>query len=364
MTWVAAGPHVSRRTVLTGALAGVAGAGIGTGATALVDARAVPGKPMVTPFYGTHQSGIVTEPLPYLSLAGFDVVSQTRSELANLMRTWTRTAAELTSAGELTVTFGFGPSLFTDSRFGLAGQFPAALTPLPPFAGESLEQRASDGALCVQACATSPTGAHQAVRTLCQAARPQAALRWRQTGFRAQDATADPPGMFGFRDGTANLDVADAAATARHLWVGDGPSWLHAGTYLVVRRIRLLLDTWDRTDVAAQEAIIGRTRETNVRIDTAAGSHVALARPENNGGATLLRRSFSYDAGADPNGLLDSGLIFMCFQQDPRQAFVPIQRRLAGTDSLGGFSQHVASGLFAVPPGCAEDSWIGEELLS
>jgi deferrochelatase/peroxidase EfeB len=307
----------------------------------------------------------VTPPLPYLSIAGFNAVGPDRAGLAALFRVWTDVAATLTAGpARLTVTFGVGPSMFAEGRFGLADQRPEPLAPLPAFPGEAIDRGASDGDVCIQVCADSPTAAHQAIRALVNAGRPGAALRWRQTGFRAEDPTDDPPGMFGFRDGTANLNIHDPAETAAHLWVSAGPDWLHGGTYLVVRRIRLLLDTWDRTDIAAQEAIIGRELISNRRIVSQPNGHANLASPESNSGAKLLRRSYAYDAGADPNGLLDSGLVFICFQRDPQRQFVPIQQRLASHDALNGFSQHLASGVFACPPGALEGSFVGAGLLS
>lgn len=317
-------------------------------------------------FVGTHQAGIVTPPPAFLSMAGFDLAVRTRDGLIQVLRTWTAVAAEVTarSTGALTVTCGLGPALFADDRLGLADRRPAPLVALPAFARDALDPAAGGGDLCVQACADSPTEAHDAVRAMLNAARPQLSLRWRQNGYRDADGTADPRGMFGFRDGTSNLDVRDDAATAARLWVGDGPSWMHGGTYLVVRRIRLLLDTWDRTDVAQQEAIIGRRRDTNERIAAGPTAHAGLASPERNGGATLLRRGYSYDAGVDPNGLMDAGLIFICFQRDPGRQFVPVQRRLSEQDALNAFIQHQASGLFACPPGCVNGSWIAEELFA
>jgi deferrochelatase/peroxidase EfeB len=332
-------------------------------------------------FHGDHQAGIATPPLPYLSLAAFDVVVRGRDALVELLRTWTRVAEGLTGAGPvppspagpsagvppvpgaLTLTFGFGPSLFAGDRFGVAGRRPAPLAPLPPFPGDAIDPAASNGDLCVQACATDPTTAHQAVRDLLNAARPQVSLRWRQTGFRAEDGTADPRGLFGFRDGTANLDADDEEQAARHLWVSDGPQWLHGGSYLVMRRIRLLLDTWDRTSVPQQEAAVGRERDSNRRLHLMPGAHAALAAPQRNGGVRLLRRPYSYDAGVDPNGLLDAGLIFLSFSSDPGH-FVTVQRRLAAHDPLNGFSQHLAGAVFACPPGIRPGSFLGAELLS
>lgn len=375
------GASVSRRGLLTATVAGAATVVGAAAAPARLDLVASPVFDR-SPLHGDHQAGIATAPLPYLSLAGFDVVVRGRAALLRLLQTWTRVAEQLTGArpadppggpacgtgppglGALTLTFGFGPSLFAGDRFGIAADRPPALAPLPRFAGDAIDPAASNGDLCVQACAGDPTTAHRAVRALLNAARPEVALRWRQSGFRPTDGTRDPHSLFGFRDGTVNLDVTDPGQAAEHLWVGEGPAWLRGGSYLVMRRIRLLLDTWDRMDRPAQEAMIGRERDSNRRLQNDAGTHAALARPRNNAGARLLRRSYSYDAGVDPNGLLDSGLIFLCFQRDPRRQFIPVQRQLAAHDPLNGFSQHLASGLFACPAGIRPGSYLGAELMS
>ena len=309
------------------------------------------------------QDGIATPPLPFLSIAGFDTVVVDRPGLIRLLRSLTGAVATLTRDGPArqTVTVGFGPSVFGDDRFGVLDRRPAALVPLPAFPGEALDPLQSDGDICVQACATSPADAHQAVRTIVNAIRPYAKLRWRHTGFRPGDG-ADPRGMLGFRDGTANISGSDHDALARHVWVRDGGSWLDGGSYLVVRRIRLLLDTWDRVGIAVQEATVGRHQRTNERIDAPPTAHARLARPVAET-ERMLRRSYAYDAGADPNGLLDAGLVFICFQRDPGAQFVPVQRRLAERDALNAFSQHTASGVFACPPAPGPGSWLGAGLL-
>lgn len=398
-------PAVSRRALLAGAVVG-ATAAAGTASAAASKhpegAESVPhgkGHPGSGAQRGPgrdheHQPGIATPVLPYLSLAGFDVAVRGRDALVAVLRTWTGVAARLTgtpsttpgtggplpggapvesaggwverppASGALTLTFGFGASLFRGDRFGIGARRPALLAPLPAFPGEALDPAAGNGDLCVQACASDPTTAQYAVRALLNAARPSVSLRWRQSGYRAEDGTRDPRGLFDFREGTANLDVSDERQTAEHLWVDTGPAWLHGGSYLVMRRIRLLLDTWDRTGRAVQEAAVGRDREHNQRLLRAPAAHVELASPGRNGGAKLLRRSFSYDAGVDPNGLLDAGLIFLCYQRDPWRQFVAIQRRLSAHDPLNGYSQHLAAGLYACPPAIRPGSFIGAELLS
>jgi deferrochelatase/peroxidase EfeB len=121
--------------------------------------------------------------------------------------------------------------------------------------------------------------------------------------------------------------------------------------------------TWDRVAVAQQESIIGRRRESNRRVGAVPDAHANLASAARNDGIKLLRRSYIYHAGIDPNGLMDSGLIFISFQRDPHQ-FVAIQQRLAQHDPLNPFSQHVAGGVFACPPGYSQGSWLGAELFS
>lgn len=346
------GGSIHRRALLAGpGLAAAAALGLSQGhSTTGVDSE--------------HQDGITSAPLPFLSIAGFDVAGAQRADLITLLRNWTRIARDMAARATepVTFTFGFGPSLFTGDAFGIAARRPSALAPLPGFTGESLDPAMGGGDICVQACSATPTAAHRAVRALVNAGRAHAALRWRQTGFRDGVGTRDPVGMFGFKDGTANLDGTDPTEAARYLWVDEGPDWLRGGTYLVVRRIRLLLDTWDRTVVSDQEAMIGRRRTSNLRFEAPSTAHTRLASHQVNN-TKILRRSFTYDAGVDPSGLMDTGLIFISFQKSPEQ-FITIQERLSRNDQLNGFSQHLSSGVYACPPGVDRDSWIGEGLLT
>src|SRR6185295_3427691 len=45
------------------------------------------------PFWGEHQSGIVTPPQHHLYFAAFDVVTTKREDLVKLMKAWTAAAA-------------------------------------------------------------------------------------------------------------------------------------------------------------------------------------------------------------------------------------------------------------------------------
>ena len=88
-------------------------------------------------------------------------------------------------------------------------------------------------------------------------------------------------------------------------------------------------------------------------------AHVRLGAAETNGGAQILRRAYGYNNGVDMTaerwppwrqGLeYDAGLMFLCYQKDPRTGFVRIFDRMSKLDALNQFTTHVASGLFAVP---------------
>jgi deferrochelatase/peroxidase EfeB len=257
--------------------------------------------------------------------------------------------------------------------------------------GDQLDPARCDGDLCVQACADDPQVALHAVRNLLRIGRGAVELRWLQLGFGVNTATttheATPRNLMGFKDGTRNLKVDEPSGLDAHVWVGnDEPqSWLRGGTYVVARRIRMLIESWDHDSLGDQEAVIGRHKHTGAPLtgrqefDTpdfsARGAdgeptipvdaHIRLAAPEQNHGHHLLRRGYAYTDGIDARtGLLDAGLFFICFQRDPRRQFVAIQRRLGTSDALNEYIQHTGSGLFAVPPGTSPGGYVADRLFS
>jgi deferrochelatase/peroxidase EfeB len=433
---------VTRRSMLRGGLlvgAGAVGGGLIGGLIGHDTAESSSASGAVEPFYGAHQAGVITDTQQHTVLASFDLTTSNRSELVALLKTWTTLAAELT-AGEsvtvpiysspgaasanayadatggsttddsleayglgparLTLTIGFGRSLFTTSegtdRFGIASRIPAALIELPHFAGDELADSESHGDLFLQACADNPQVAFHAVRSIARIAPDVATLRWTQLGFSPGNAAGTPRNLMGFKDGTMNSNVHPPANLEETLWAGrEGPTWMRGGSYLLYRRIRITLEHWDRLEPSLQEQVIGRrkldgaplggadefspldlnARDTHgspVIPDTA---HVRLAAPQSNGGAVIVRRAFSYNNGTTPfverwppwrQALeYDAGLLFLAYQQDPRKAFVAIFSKLAETDALNQFTTHTASAVFAVPPGASGPrDWIGSSLLS
>lgn len=415
--------RLSRRHLLgavgAGAAVGVA-AGLGVGRAT---AAAAPATTSTYDFYGAHQAGIVTPTQDRLYFATFDVTTASRDELVRLLHAWTEAGAQLTrgrplgadtpvpydsppiDTGEalglppsrLTLTFGFGPTLFRTAdgvdRFGIAERRPAALEELPHFPADNLDPARSGGDLCVQACADDPQVAVHAIRNLSRLAFGTAAMRWSQLGFGRTSSTSTtqqtPRNLFGFKDGTANIKAEQPSDVDTHVWVAaeDDPraAWLAGGSYLVARRISMHIEPWDRTSLREQEAIVGRDRTAGAPLSggdeftepdfaltgrgglplIATDSHVRLAHPSQNGGARMLRRGYNFTDGNDGLGRLDAGLFFLAYVRDPLTQYVPMQNRLSRDDAMMEYLEHTGSALFAVPPGVAAAGHsIGDGLLA
>ncbi|HEY8912051.1 iron uptake transporter deferrochelatase/peroxidase subunit [Lacisediminihabitans sp.] len=407
---------LSRRGLLGLAGAGVVGAGAGFAIDRFVIPAGVTGSAPATtyPFYGEHQAGVTTAAQDRLHFAAYDVSDISRAELVSLLKDWSAAAARMTAGkpvgdgaidgpydappddtGEaldlppagLTITFGFGPTLF-DHRFGLADRRPAALIDLPHFPGDALIDELVGGDLCIQACSDDPQVAVHAIRNLSRIAFGRASIRWSQLGFGRTSSTTraqvTPRNLFGFKDGTANVKAEDTAQVTDHVWVpsGDSAAWMTGGSYLVSRKIRMTIETWDRTALREQERVIGRSKGEGAplsggseftepdfakKADGAAaidaGAHVRVSHPKQNDGAVLLRRGYNFVDGNDDLGRLNAGLFFIAFQRDPRTQFVPIQLRLAKNDQMNEYIRHVGSGIFAVPPGAGSGGYVGQTLF-
>ncbi|MFJ4712835.1 iron uptake transporter deferrochelatase/peroxidase subunit [Streptomyces sp. NPDC088785] len=408
-------PGITRRRLIgtagaTGVALGAVGAGAGY-AAASSDSAGQPtaltslGSDAVM-FHGKHQPGITTPMQARGHLVAFDLAAGAgRKEATALLRRWSATAERL-MAGEpatsgdtdvardagpssLSVTFGFGHSFF--SRTGLEKQRPGALDPLPDFFSDHLDKARSNGDLWVQIGADDGLVAFHALRALQKDAGGAARVRWQMNGFnRSPGATARPMttrNLMGQIDGTDNPKTSDADFDRRIFVPSSGsaqsPAWMANGSYAVVRRIRMLLDDWEQLSVPAQESVIGRkkatgapltggTESTEMKLDETGAdgdlvvplnAHARITRPDQNGGAAMLRRPFSFHDGIDADGAPDAGLLFICWQADPLRGFVPVQRKLDRGDALSRFIRHEASGLFAVPGGADKGGYVGQALL-
>ncbi len=410
---------LSRRRLLASAGIGAAGIGLGAGGYLVghdaAEAEAADTSGAV-PFYGEHQAGIATPTQDRLHFAAFDLETEDKADLQELMKEWTEAAAEMTEgrmigdyagnheqlapaddtgealglpASNLTVTFGFGPKLFDRPGLGLAALRPAELQPLPALPGDELNELESGGDICVQACADDPQVVFHAVRNLARIGRGTVTMRWSQLGFGRTSATSrsqeTPRNLFGMKDGTANIKAEDGAAMDKYVWVDSGPAWMQGGSYLVSRRIRMNLEVWDRSALQDQEETIGRRKYSGAPLGEEdefdplplevkgddgkpvipENSHVRLASATENDGVRILRRGYSFTDGVDQSlGELEAGLFFIAFQRDPEAQFVALQRKLGQFDALNEYIKHVGSGLFAVPGGTKPGGYVGEALLA
>ncbi len=420
----------SRRAVLGAAGAGiVAGGAVGAfGGYAASSDAAESASDQTVPFRGDRRAGIVTAAQDRLHFAAFDVITDSRDELIDMLKKWTAASERMTrgeeteengalglgeyhppadtgealglSPAHLTLTIGFGPGLFGPSasdpnrkdRFGIAGRKPAALADLPSFAKEKIEPSRSFGDICIQACADDPQVAVHAIRNLARIGVGVVSVRWSQLGFGRTSATTrnqdTPRNMFGFKDGTANIRAEDTDTLDKWVWVGreDNPpaaQWMTGGTYLVARRIRMDIEPWDRANLLEQENIVGRTKGSGAPLGkddefdepdfqiTSYGaplipktSHVRLAHPTQNNGVEILRRGYNFTDGTDGFGHLDAGLFFIAFNRDSFKQFVPMQHQLSRKDAMTEYLIPNASALFAIPPGLEEGEWWGQHLFT
>lgn len=391
---------VSRRGFLGGL--GLAGAGAVAACSGeeKKTAAATPASAGGVEFFGEHQAGIATATQDQLAFATFDLTTESRDDLVDLLKTWTAAAIAMTAGqpvigdsasdqippadtgeaaglapNQLTITIGFGPSLF-DRRFGLGARRPKSLVDLPALPGDELDPGRSGGDIGIQACANDPQVAFHAMRNLNRLGLGVASMRWSQLGFGKTASTSvaqsTPRNLMGFKDGTRNIKAEDHRTMNKFVWVGDesDQKWLRGGSYLVARRIKMQIEAWDHDFLADQQAVFGRHKVTGAPLTGAkefdapdfaaknssgeyvipANAHIRLAGRENNGGLQILRRGYSFTDGMDARGALDAGLFFLAYQKDPAQ-FIALQRKLGAHDALNEYISHTGSAVFACPPG-------------
>ncbi|WP_445168921.1 iron uptake transporter deferrochelatase/peroxidase subunit [Mycolicibacterium sp. Dal123E01] len=404
---------------VTAAVVGAAGAGALAGRASAADSH-TSGLDKPVPFRGEHQAGIVTPAQDRMHFATFDVTTESKADVVAMLKEWTGMAERMTQghetvhdgavglnpyappmdtgealglpASQLTLTIGFGPSFFLSGgkdRFGVAGQKPQLLENLPKFPNETMDPARSAGDIVVQACANDPQVAVHAIRNLARIGFGTVAVRYSQLGFGRTSSTtreqATPRNLFGFKDGTNNIKAEDTDNLNQQVWVekGDGPDWMTGGSYLISRRIRMRIESWDRTTLLEQERVIGRQKGSGapnglkqefeeLNLDIAddkntplidVDAHVRLASHQHLNGIRILRRGYNFTDGSDGFGHLDAGLFFIAFVRNPATQFIPMQMELARRDALNEYITHTGSGIFAVPPGLRDGDYWGSTLL-
>ncbi len=367
------------------------------------------------PFYGLHQSGILTPQPAAAVVVAFDVLASDRAGLERLFRTLTQRLAFLATGGpapqrdpllpppdsgllgpvvapdNLTATVAVGASLF-DARFGLADRKPERLAPMPRFPNDSLNPNECHGDLLIQFCANRAETAIHALRDIIKNTPDLLAPRWKIDGFLPADTVRrlgkeTIRNLLGFKDGTANLVASDADLMNRHVWVQSAsgePDWAAGGSYQVVRIIRTLVERWDRTPLNEQQTIMGRSKMSGAPLGLAherdvpdyasdpegrvipLTAHIRLANPRTaeTDPSLILRRPFNFDRGVNRNGQLDMGLLFVCFQADLASGFATVQARLNG-EALEEYIKPVGGGYFFALPGVVgEGDFLARKLVA
>ncbi|MDI6022041.1 iron uptake transporter deferrochelatase/peroxidase subunit [Leucobacter sp. UT-8R-CII-1-4] len=421
-------PGLSRRALM--ALVGTGAAGLAAGAAGAASVVAIANangagaanNPTLSyPFYGKHQAGIVTPAQDRMHFAAFDLAEGLgREELIELLSDWTYAASRITQGLEvsvsgafdgspmmppddtgeavgispagLTVTFGFGKSLFETAdgidRFGLAAKLPKEFTDMPKMKNDFINRDQSDGDICIQACSNDPQVAVHAIRNLTRIAFGRAQLRWSQLGFGRTSSTSTaqetPRNLFGQKDGTMNLHAEEPELIDEHVWIsGAGSAWSTGGSYLVARRINMTIEVWDGVQLGEQERVTGRNKRDGAPLSggtefsqpdfTAKGedgqllvderSHVARVHPDNNDGIRMLRRGYNFVDGNDAQGRLNAGLFFIAFVSAPEQ-FAKVHQNMARDDLFVEYLKTTASSVFLVPPGMADGEYVGQQLFT
>ena len=408
---------LSRRSVLTGGVAAVVGGGAAgalagyTGRGVVDDDEAVTWKTVADsrvvgsasePFYGPRQAGITTAPQSHAAFVGFDIVPRaTRTEVQGVLRAWSQDAARLTQGhagladlepelaadpARLTVTIGLGPGFF--DAIGMPDKRPEWLQQLPAFPQiDQLEDRWSEGDLLLQICADDPLIVAHAARILASGVRGVARQKWAQRGFRKAVGT-DPSGrtqrnLFGQIDGTVN-PTPEGDTDFDQILYSDGSDqrWMRGGSALVLRRIRMTMDTWEEIDRNSRELSVGRTLDTGAPLTGTAEhdpadfeaiddvglpvippeSHMARARQLNRGEA-MLRRPYNYDDPPEGGEISNTGLLFTAYMADPVRTYIPVQQRLAEQDALNTWTIPIGSAVFAIPPGAPAGGYVGQGLF-
>lgn len=317
----------------------------------------------------------------------------------------------------LTVTVGFGRNLVALAGTG-PDVLPDWLAPLPGFSIDALDPARSRGDLLLQVCGDDPFVLSHAVRMLLKDTRAFARVAWVREGFRraygAQPQGTTLRNLFGQVDGTANPGPG-SEDFARLVWgetlglenpvfsargepptdlAAHHPAWLRGGTTLAIRDIRMDLETWDEADRPAREFSVGRKLDSGAPLSgsdefdvpdfeakdalglsrISPASHVARSRNEQDPAEQIYRRVYNYESaevtadGAEPSAagtvpVNRAGLVFASFQADLERQFLPIQRRLDQMDLLNQWTTPIGSTVWAVPPGVAEDEYLGETLF-
>lgn len=418
----------SRRSLIGGVAAGVVGGAlVGAGVTHFVDDQtfndASPSGAAYTrielnneqQYYDLdYPSGIIDAAQRYTVFAMFNMNDHTdKTDLQLLLARWTATCATLQAGkttgeirptfsessvpkdmGEtadldpcsLTITIGFGPSLF-DDRFGIESFKPEHeyFKEWDRITGEKLITHDTGSDFGIQICADDRQVIFHAVRTLAKIARGTATLDYMQEGFlpiRQSDDQPTPRDLFGFRDGTTN--PTEEQEFEDFVWVKDTKQeWLLNGSFLCYGRTIIDIETWENDRISDQEQLVGRRKDTGAPLSNPDGdefdipdltakdedgnylidpnSHVAITSDQRLG-FKVLRRGYNYWSGLNDHGDQNAGFVQVTYVNDPYNYWL-LRDDMGKYDRLNEYYYDDFRGVYAVPHAPATGTYLGQEFF-
>lgn len=274
-------------------------------------------------------------------------------------------------AGQPAIAVGFGPDFFT--KLGLSKMVPAGFAQVPPLPIDRLESRFVGGDVLLQVQSNLPIQLAHMVRVLLRDSNEFASIKWQQDGFsqeyKVEGGLSVHRNLMGQVDGTDNPGFG-SQDFENLVWIKEGPDWCIGGTQLVVRRIRMKLDTWDSLSAAQKESTIGRKLSNGAPlgathltdpVDLAAKLPTGLpvipdyAHVRRAAGDTFQQRFYRrpYNYTVSPSGNLpegEAGLLFLAYACDLNAQYLPVQRKLSEFDLLNVWTVPVGSATFVIAP--------------
>ena len=291
-------------------------------------------------------------------------------------------AVSALNPARLTLTVGFGLSLF--EKLDLGNQVPEGFGNLPDFKIDKLVDAESHGDVLLHISCDDPLTLSHAARTFVRDSQDFANVRWVHGGFTNAQGVERPGktqrNLMGQVDGTDNPALGSDDFD-NLVWIKSGPAWAVGGTQLVIRKIRMELDTWESLSSTSREEVIGRrlsdgaplggkseTDAPDLEAVDARGLKIIpnFAHIRRAAGESLeerfFRRPFNYEVVAG-NGI-ESGMLWTAYAKNLWKQYLPVQQRLAEFDLLNKWTTPVASATFAIARGFEPGEVIAQELFA
>lgn len=234
-------------------------------------------------FYGKVQAGVTTPTQKTCNFVSLELKSKDKNAIKDMFKEWTKMAANMTDgdavekdsknpllppvdtgeaiglgASKLTITFGVSKSFL--KKLGLSNKIRKDYKDLPHFPNDQITDDYSDGDIMIQACSNDEQVTFHAVHNLIRPFRDLIKVKWSQNGFVSVKGKETPRNLMAFKDGTVNPRKTNEYKD--YVYIDDG--WAKNGTYCIIRRIQIHIETWDRTALEEQEATFGRKKKTLV----------------------------------------------------------------------------------------------------